>query len=1228
VWVLVVCLWGAVVVHGKEFECKGNDDKSAASFVEVGADKALQAKLDKEFKGFASVLPLGNGGIGWKRLELNKFDINFRFKFAEKVKNDKTWAVKFDVFNSNVPKGAKEMSHTLTKFHNNMGEKRCKDKTHLATIEVTLHEWMYRNFEKGIFKVNKYGSDKVKIIAQVGISARVFYDTEAGTWLPGKTSDVKLCMESIKIKQEGAKTLLGHLLGGLVNLLSPLSNKIIEWAVTNGIREKLYCGLVDKPNSFLAGMASAKSVAAKQIETLEKCAAGGCSKDFNLPATKELLAEMKSLKHGMHMHGALGLKNQGTSKEQLVMKVGVDMETKTDSMVTGMLVNDGLVEKKNPKVTEQLLQATQWIAASHLSHDSTPEALKKTAVRELYDETYTSMAKAFLKKFAVDPKMAGLVQSGMDAIYDSQTNVMVDLNGVFSILPPKAAGETEGTLNVNAPRIAMNVAIPLDDPMRIPMDLVLNRPVDQWKIGGKHELASVSGIVGLNISDSKFDGQLTKFVDAYADAKDAETKAVVSRSNKLLGNLLKKGARFVFDAGRKSPSGKQGLSVDKNFLRFHGGIEFDAPARLDQAIIFAMSEIQKLQADVEALAAASLARSKKKKANTLFLELMARRRRSQRALDNPGKETAPMVDLTGEENVSGDWEGQVEKATQWAKANPIKAGSMSQKCLMSAPSFLEVAEGPKMPWWHKELPRLTKISSGANAGKKKCGYLFQAPLSGDSAAGAKHIVVQDMDFVLNTQLNKEGNEMHVWVSTTGKAESVDFESYKAVVRQCRANAASQKLFPRIHLVLDNFKYLYDKAKKPSAYGYAGSANLKMRVGMAVSLKLNAKKQWVVQREDVVSCVPEEKGDEFWKLSLQKIVVSNIENIFTGERDSFTFKRLNGDARGLLEKYARDGLFCYLKHYMKSGPLPELLSAMNGMKVGEYGEPGMKLAFGMKLKGKKEMQKKNEKNLKIFLKANFQMVADAFVHTVLRQSQGAEKVKSLAAEAKDAFSLLKAYSAELIKDEKTKAMGVNVHRAATMLFGGKHNYDVSAHGGFEYIGQSNPAKVDHFAVNSNKIMVSGETKEGHVLFSSLLLPVEAVKTLLSLDSGVEPNKFVVSSKVEVGAKNLHVKGPSGAFIEDMMAMVNQGKFKEQKAWAEYILMYLKHAGIDGHVYLGDRSKPEKPGFFINKRVASGAFDFHFKGPADVTQLANFAMATPKIAQQLVKESKSGREQCVP
>ena len=26
-------------------------------------------------------------------------------------------------------------------------------------------------------------------------------------------------------------------------------------------------------------------------------------------------------------------------------------------------------------------------------------------------------------------------------------------------------------------------------------------------------------------------------------------------------------------------------------------------------------------------------------------------------------------------------------------------------------------------------------------------------------------------------------------------------------------------------------------------------------------------------------------------------------------------------------------------------------------MGEYGEPGMKLAFGMKLKGKKEMQKK-------------------------------------------------------------------------------------------------------------------------------------------------------------------------------------------------------------------------------------------------------------------------------
>ena len=101
----------------------------------------------------------------------------------------------------------------------------------------------------------------------------------------------------------------------------------------------------------------------------------------------------------------------------------------------------------------------------------------------------------------------------------------------------------------------------------------------------------------------------------------------------------------------------------------------------------------------------------------------------------------------------------------------------------------------------------------------------------------------------------------------------------------------------------------------------------------------------------------------------------------------------------------------------------------------------------------------------------------------------------------------------------------------------------------------------------------------------------------------------------------MKGPAGTFIDDLMAMAQQGKFKDKKAWAEYILLYIKNAGLDAHVYLGDRSNPEKPGFFINKKVSSGAVDFHFKGPADITRLANFAMAKENYAEKLVAQASS-------
>ena len=86
-------------------------------------------------------------------------------------------------------------------------------------------------------------------------------------------------------------------------------------------------------------------------------------------------------------------------------------------------------KNKKQSISEQTLQATQWIAADSLSKD-TKKKKGLTPVHELYGKTYTAMAKNIIHTFRADPKMAGLIQAGLDAVYDSQTDVNMVVNGI------------------------------------------------------------------------------------------------------------------------------------------------------------------------------------------------------------------------------------------------------------------------------------------------------------------------------------------------------------------------------------------------------------------------------------------------------------------------------------------------------------------------------------------------------------------------------------------------------------------------------------------------------------------------------------------------------------------------------------------------------------------------------------------------------------------------------
>ena len=169
-----------------------------------------------------------------------------------------------------------------------------------------------------------------------------------------------------------------------------------------------------------------------QKAILEKCLTpGSCDKDFEPKLTKKLLEQIKSLKHGFESFGSIKLKDKGTQKQRIGLDLNIDLDSKSDSLFSAMMEDRG--KKQKQSVSEQTLQATQWIAADSLSSNEKP-LNGLTPVHELYRDTYTKMAKNIIKTFHADPKMAGLVQAGLDAVYDSQTDINMVVNGKFGVL--------------------------------------------------------------------------------------------------------------------------------------------------------------------------------------------------------------------------------------------------------------------------------------------------------------------------------------------------------------------------------------------------------------------------------------------------------------------------------------------------------------------------------------------------------------------------------------------------------------------------------------------------------------------------------------------------------------------------------------------------------------------------------------------------------------------------
>ena len=112
---------------------------------------------------------------------------------------------------------------------------------------------------------------------------------------------------------------------------------------------------------------------------------------------KKLLEEIKGLKHGFESFGSIKLKDKGTQRQRIGFDLNIDLDSKSDSLFSAMMEDRG--KKQKQSVSEQTLQATQWIAADSLSPNKKP-LNGLTPVHELYRDTYTKMAKNIIGKCA------------------------------------------------------------------------------------------------------------------------------------------------------------------------------------------------------------------------------------------------------------------------------------------------------------------------------------------------------------------------------------------------------------------------------------------------------------------------------------------------------------------------------------------------------------------------------------------------------------------------------------------------------------------------------------------------------------------------------------------------------------------------------------------------------------------------------------------------------------
>merc|ERR1712072_378392 len=108
------------------------------------------------------------------------------------------------------------------------------------------------------------------------------------------------------------------------------------------------------------------------------------------------------------------------------------------------------------------------------------------------------------------------------------------------------------------------------------------------------------------------------------------------------------------------------------------------------------------------------------------------------------------------------------------------------------------------------------------------------------------------------------------------------------------------------------------------------------------------------------------------------------------------------------------------------------------------------------------------------------------------------------------------------------------------------------------------------------MIEGKTEVGHVLFNSILLPMEAAKAVLGIDAAVDPKKFTFGGGLEIGGKKVEAQGAANDIFAEMQTMVANTEQPEiNKLWMEYITNYVVNQGIDLHAYFGNKKDQSLP-----------------------------------------------------